>query len=212
MRHLTPLLLLALLARPVLADDKEKEPALKNPQAQSALTQLQKDLDAAEDAKRKAVTKAIQTAIPKLDKALKETMAKGDLDGANAIKAKMDALKAEMDAQKDEPAQPAAPPARAARAFNPVGTWKVPIMNRTQEILPNGTCHSAGLFADPKAFPDQGRWKRLADGSIEVRFDSGWVQIIRPVKDNPAQIEIEGTNPKGENTGKSVWDLLGNRK
>lgn len=84
-------------------------------------------------------------------------------------------------------------------------------MNRTQEISANGTCSGIGLFADAKAFPDQGRWKRLADGSVEVRFDSGWVQKIRPIKDKPSQIEIEAINPAGQNTGKSVWDLLGNR-
>lgn len=94
MRRLTHLFLFALLAHPILADDKI--PDLKNPQAQSALIQLQKDLDSAEDAKRKAVAKAVQTAIPKLEKALKDAMMKGDLDGANAIKARVDALKGEL--------------------------------------------------------------------------------------------------------------------
>jgi len=206
MRHLTPLLLLALLARPVLADDKEKEPALKNPQAQSALTQLQKDLDAAEDAKRKAVTKAIQTAIPKLDKALKETMAKGDLDGANAIKAKMDALKAEMDALKEEWAQP------PVHALNPVGSWKLPEINRISDYLPDGTCRIVGMFANPKAAPDNGKWKFMPDGSVEARWDGGWVHRLRPVKGHPNQMEVEGINPNGENTGKKIMDFLGNSK
>lgn len=202
MRRLTQLFLFALLGHSIFADDKNL--VLKNPQAQSVLTQLQKDLDIAEDAKRKVVVKAIQAAIPKLEKALKDAMAKGDLDGANAIKAKVDALKEEL-AQTDPS------PKALTSSFNPVGTWKVPIMNRTEEISANGTCHSIGLFAEAKAFPDQGRWKRLADGSVEVRFDSGWVQKIRPIKDKPAQIEIESINPAGQNTGKAVWDLLGNR-
>ncbi|HEX5790295.1 MAG TPA: hypothetical protein VFY13_04035 [Luteolibacter sp.] len=192
-----------MLLHPVMAGDAR--PPLKNPQAQAALTQLQSELDTAEDTKRKAVAKAIQTAIPKLEKALKDAMAKGDLDGANAIKAKVDAL-------KDELAQSQPSPKDQALRFDPVGTWKMPVMNRTQELAANGSCHSMGMFADPKAFPDQGRWKRLADGSVEARYDSGWVHKIRPVKDNPAQIEIEAINPAGQNTGKSVWDLLGNRK
>jgi hypothetical protein len=118
------------------------------PPAEAIITRMEAEIAAS---KLRAVTS--------LEKVLRDTTKKGDLEAAVAIKAEMERLKAEADSAK----------AGAATSF--VGKWKASDSAITFDAYPDGRVVNEGGV--------NGRWS--VDGAlIEVQWGNGVRVVLRP--------------------------------
>jgi hypothetical protein len=115
-------------------------------------------------------------AVVALEKVLKDTTKKGDLEAAVAIKAEIDRLKAEADA------------AKSGDGVRFVGKWKANDSATTFDAYPDGRLLNQGGV--------KGRWA-IDGGLIQIQWENGMKSVVRP---SGADLVGQRTMPDGTTT------------